>query len=387
MKNGIYLDNSTLASPSEIALGKMVPFLNKYWGTPAAPHQKGQELFSAIEEAYKSLYQLFGANERDDVVFTASGAEAVNQAIFCTYCDVSMSVGKNQFLASSLDEAPAIMSLGRLERFGCVSRLLKASSKGYIETQAFADYINPRTALLSLSWANGLTGVIQPLTEIIGLCKERDIRFHLDCTHALGKLYFDLEELGADLLTMNGTQIHGLKGSGAICIRENVKLPPLIVGGLEQGGKRAGDIDVASLVALGAAAAEALQCRDLVCTEVARLRNQLEEGILAGYPDAVVFFKDSERLPHCTAISFPGIANEALLFALNRKQIFASIGGGTFQQLSLILEACGIESRLAHSALSFSLSRETTEAEIEKAVDIIVETAKKMRKSSLHIME
>lgn len=387
MQNSIYLDNSTIASPSEIALGKMVPFLNKYWGTPSAPHHKGQELFPAMEVAYRSLYQLFGASEQDDVIFTSSGAEAVNQAIFSSYCDISLTAGKNQFLASSIDEAPTIMSLGRLERFGCVSKLLKASPNGYVEAQAFADYINPRTALLSLSWANGLTGVIQPLNDIVALCKDRGIRFHLDCTHALGKLYFDLGELGADILTMNGTQIHGLKGSGAICIREHVKMPPFIVGGLEQGGRRAGDVDVASLVALGAAAEEALQCRDLLCTEVARLRNKLEEGISAGFPDARIFFRDSERLPHCTAIGFPGIANEALLFALNKRHVYASIGGGTFQQLGLILEACGINGPLAHSALSFSLSRDTTESQIERAVDIIVETAHKLRKVSLQIME
>lgn len=136
------------------------------------------------------------------------------------------------------------------------------------------------------------------------------------------------------------------------------------------------------LVALGQAANELIDSRDLLSTEVARLRNKLEEGIVAGFPEALPCFKSDERLPHVTAIVFPGIANEALLYALNRRGVYASIGGGSFQQIGLILEASGLPKAHAHSAISFSLSRLTTEDEVDNAIEIITDTAKKLRRAT-----
>lgn len=163
-------------------------------------------------------------------------------------------------------------------------------------------------------------------------------------------------------------------------MKAGTKGSPFILGGLEQGGRRAGSFDVASLVALGHVAIEALETRDLLCTEVARLRDKLETNIALGFPEAQILLRDQERLPHCTAIAFPGIANEALLYLLNRKGVYASIGGGCFQQIALILTASGVPEALAHSAISFSLSRETSDEEIDRASEIICETAKKLKK-------
>jgi cysteine desulfurase len=382
MAQGIYLDNSTTTRPSEKTIAAMLPFLTEKWGTPSAPHQMGQELFPAIEESYRALYQLLGAKESDDVIFTSSGAEAVNQVILSAYLDITRSTGKNQFVTSNIDEAPSIMSVGRLEQLGCVAKMAKANAEGQVTSQAIADVITPRTALVSLSWANGLTGVIHPVGEIATLCQERGILFHLDATHILGKLFYELEDVGAQLITFNGDNLHGPKGTGGLYIKEGTPCSPLIVGGFEQGGHRAGSFNVAGLVGLGQAAKEALDARNLVCTEVARLRNKLEAGIKSGFPDAVLFYQEQERLPNCGVISFPGISNEAMLYALNRKGVYASIGGGTFQQLGLLLMASGVEESLAHSAINFSLSREITENDIDRAITIICETAHKLRKIS-----
>jgi cysteine desulfurase len=142
---------------------------------------------------------------------------------------------------------------------------------------------------------------------------------------------------------------------------------------------------VPGLVALGCAAQETIEARDFLCTETARLRDKLEDGIVSGFPDAMPFFKSCERLPNCTTIGFPGIFNEALLFLLNRKGVYASIGGGNFQQISTILTSCGFEERLAHSAICFSLSRYTTEDEIDRAIEFIVDAAIKLRKTSINV--
>ena len=378
----IYLDNSTLAKPSERAVGKMIAYFTDHWGSLSSPHQMGQELIPAVEESYRAIYALLNAKDSDEFVMTSSGAEAVNHAIFSAYYDLYLSTGKNHLVTSDIDEAPAIMAVNRLEKMGCVAKMASANAQGKISAEAIADVLTPRTALVSLSWANGLTGVIQPVQEISDLCKERGVRLHLDATHVLGKLFFEMEDVGADIVTFNGAQIHAPKGSGGLYAKEGVKLSPLIAGGAEQAGKRGGSVDVPSLVALGYAAKEALEQRDLLCTEVARLRDRLEQKIMTGYPDAFPFFKDHERLPNCTAMAFPGIANEAMLFALNRKGVLANIGGGNFQQLGLLLEASKIPEPLAHSAVSFSLSRESYEEEIDRAADIIVDCAKKLRKLS-----
>ncbi|MBV6343131.1 cysteine desulfurase family protein [Candidatus Magnetobacterium casense] len=380
--HSIYLDNNTTTRPSEQAVAKMLPFLTERWGVASAPHQVGQQLFPAIDEALRGIYALLGAKEQDTVLFTSSAAEGVNHVILSTYFDVTVHTGKNQYITSAIDEAPAIMAMGRLEQLSCLGKMVPADKYGRITAQAIADMLTPRTALVSLSWANGLTGVVNPIIEIAELCQERGVRLHLDVSHALGKLFTDWEEVPAQFMTFNGDSFHAPSGTGGLYIRSDVRCSPFILGGSEQAGQRAGSFSVAGLVALGQAAREALDARDLICTEVARLRSKFENDLIALLPDVVVFFRDQERLPNCTAMAFPGVANEALLYLLNRKGVYASIGGGTFQQIGLVLAACGVEEVLAHSAISFSLSRETTEDDIDRAVGIIVECVKRLRKVS-----
>ena len=386
MNHGIYLDNNTTTPMSNLAISKMLPFLTDMWGVSSAPHSMGQQLFPAIEENLKAIYALVGANEKQHFVFTSSGAEAINQAIFSTYFDVTRLTGKNHFITSQIDEAPSIMSIGRLEQLGCIGKMVEPDKEGRITPDILSEAISPRTAMISLSWANGLTGVINPVKEIAELCKSRGICLHLDATHVLGKLFYDLDEIGADMITFNGDQIHGPKGSGGLFYREGMKCSPLIVGGLEQAGGRAGAINMPALAALGQAAREMVENRDLICTETARLRDLLEAGILSEYPEAQVLFKEQERLPNCTTIVFPGIFNEALLYALNRKLIFANIGGGSFQQIGLVLRACGVPDILANSAVSFGLSRETSADQIERAVAMISEIASKLRKATAQLV-
>lgn len=387
MMQGIYLDNHTTTRPSEQAVAKMLPFLTERWGVPSAPHQVGQQLFPAIEEALKGIYALLGAKESDDIIFTSSSAEGVNQVILSTYFDVTIHTGKNQFITSEIEEAPAIMAIGRLEHLSCVGKMAKADASGRITAQSIAEAMSPRTALVSIGWANGLTGVMNPINEIADLCKERGVHLHIEASHVLGKIFPDWDEVPAHFLTFNGDSIHAPAGTGGLFIKSGVKCSPLILGGIDQGGYRAGAYSIGGLAALGQAAREAIDARDYMCTEVARLRSKFERGITASIPESVVFFQDQERLPNCTVIGFPGVANEALLYILNRKGIYASIGGGTYQQLGLVLAASGIDPVLAYTAVSFSLSKETTEDEIDRAVIGITESVAYLRKISQKIVK
>ena len=385
--SSIYLDNSTTSRPSDHAIARMMPYFTDQWGIPSAPHQKGHELHMALTDSFKEMYRFIGAHENDLFVLTSSGAEAVNHVVSSVYRDVTVATGKNQFLTSATSEAPAIMSMERLEHLGCVAKLIPVNEKGFVTGKTLSEAISPRTALVSIPWADGLTGTIQPLEEIRDLCKQRGILLHLEATHVLGKLFYDLEEIQPDFITFNGDQLHAPKGSGGLYIKQGVKCSSFIAGGSDQAGLRAGPVNMPSLVALAYAAKEASDNRDYLGTEIARLRDRLEKGIIKGVPEASVLFKKQERLPHCTTLTFPGIVAESLLFLLNRKGICASIGGGNFQQLALILKAAGISSMLAGSAISFSLSRYTQEAEIDRAVVIISESVNKLLSVSKKILE
>lgn len=382
MTHGIYLDNNTTTKPSTEAVAKMIPFLTDMWGVPSAPHLVGQRLNKSIEDALKGIYALLEAKESDDIIFTSSSAEGVNQAILSTYFDVTIPLGKNQFITSIIDEAPAIMTIGRLEQLSCVGRMAPADAKGQVTAQTIAETMTPRTAMVSLSWANGLTGVINPIEEIASLCKDRGVRLHLDASHVLGKIFGGWDDVPAHFISFNGDSIHAPSGTGALFIRGDTRSSPLLLGGVEQGGHRAGNYSVAGLVALGQAAREAIDARDLMCTEVARLRSKLENGICSIVPDAMPHFTKSERIPNTTVITFPGVANEALLYALNRKGVYACIGGGSQQQIGLVLAASGIDEIVAHTAISFSLSRETTEDEIDRTIEIVADCVAKLRKAS-----
>lgn len=387
MPQGIYLDNNTITRPSEQAVAKMLPFLMEQWGTPSQPHMIGQQLYPAVDEALRGIYALVGAKESDDIIFTSGSAEGTNHVIFSTYFDVTTHTGKNQFITSAVDEAPSIIAMGRLEQLSSVVKLAPVDSNGRVTAQAIAETMTPRTALVSISWANGLTGVINPIEEIAALCQERGVRLHLEASHVLGRIFFDWEDVPAHFLTFSGDSIHAPSGTGGLFIRHDVKCSPFILGGIDQGGHRAGSYSLAGLVALGQAAIEAIDMRDLLCTEVARLRGKFEDGIAKAVPSSVIFFRDQERLPQTTAIGFPGVTNESLLHALNREGIYASIGGGAYQQIGLILEASGVDPLLAHSAISFSLSRETTEDEIDRAIPVIAGCVEKLQKVSRMIIQ
>lgn len=378
----IYLDNSTASRPSGEAISKMLPFYAEKWGAPTQPHLIGQAVVQPIKEALKQIYGLLGASLEDAVILTSSSSEAITHAFFATYEELALKEGRNHFIGSTIDEAASLVCLEKMERMGCPVTRLKPGSSGSISPAAIVDAVTPRTALVTLSMGNGLTGVVQQVKEIAEICSLRGIRLLLDATHVLGKLFFDLKEVQASYIAFNGPQIQGPEGTGGLFIRKGVKTGPLISGGLEQAGLRGGSLNVPGMIGLGASAKIALEARDYMCTEIARMRFHFENELLKRISFAKVLFHDEERLPHISAIAFPGVVNEALLYLLNRKGVCAGIGGGSFVQIGYLLEQCGMDPLLANSAISFSFSKETTEEELDVAVELIAACANKLFKTS-----
>lgn len=328
-----------------------------------------------LEEAYSALYHLVEAKKEDHFILTSSGAESVNHAIFAAYLDISRKTGKNHFVCTAIDEAPAIMAMNRLSELGCLYEMAPANHEGMVTAQTLAETLTPRTAMVSVSWANGLTGVIQPVAEMAQVCRERGILFHVDATHVLGKGYYTLESSGADVLTFDG-----VPGAGGLFIRDGVEISPFILGGNEQAYMRAGTINQQALTELAQSAQEAIRFRDHMCMEIARLRDLFEVRVGTG------LFSAQERLPHISAQLFSGVTSDALLYILNRRGVEqASFGGNHFQHLMHILQACGIQEPDCHSGLSFTFSRETTEEEIEKMAERTVEIVQHLRSLSCEL--
>jgi cysteine desulfurase len=349
----IYFDHHSATRPCSAALERMTPYLQDHWGASFAPHRMGQELIAALDTRYQMIYDLIGAKESDRFVFTSSGAEALNQVFWSVFIELARKEGKTHIIISSIEDAPTMQCAKRLEELGCTIKIAPVNEQGQIDMEKLTQLINPRTALISVTMAHGLTGVIQPIEEITQIAKDKKVLLHLDATYAVGKypLQFD-----ADYLTFSGDRIHSVKGSGGLFAKEGIPLIPFILGGSEQEGLRGGSFDIPSFMALSAAAQQSVLYLDMMALEVVRLRDLFENEI-----QGKVLFKDSYRLPNTTLIAFENVHQEALLYFLNRKGIYANIGGPYAAHLS----------RIDETAISFTLSRMTTEEEVLRAAKII----------------
>jgi cysteine desulfurase len=363
MRKEIYLDHHTISRPSPVVIERMNHYFRDKWGTLSAPHQKGQELYEDVDAALKKLYSLLGASDRSHFVLTAGGTEAIFQMLINFYLDEIRETGRNHLLTTTIEEAPILLSMSRLEEIGCVTRLLPVDEKGLLKLSALEEALKPKTALLSISWANALTGVIQQVPEIVRLCHAKGVKVHVNASAMVGKLPVSFEELGVDFLTFEGDKIHTPQGIGGI---------------FQQNKPHASSHHVAALSALSLAVEEELQRLEQFAMETARLRDMFEAELKHALPDSVILFQEGDRLPHISAVSFPGVMAESLLYILHRRQVYASLGGGQYQKLSSQLKSSGVSEELAQSAISFAISHETTEDDLAEALDVIVSSVRKL---------
>ncbi len=375
----VYLDHHTATRPFPSSIEAMLPFFKEHWGTQTAPHQMGQDLFPALNKAMDLILESLGGSSEDRFYFFHSGIDAIAHLYLTHYFDSIRNTGKNHILTTNIEEAASLMSLKRLEEMGCHGKILPVNAQGQLTKATLEDAIGVRTSLLSISWANGLTGVIHPLADIAEVCRTKGICLHVDASYVTGKLHFRFEDLGVDFMTFDGSILHSPKGTAGLIVKGKTPLSPPL--SLMMG------VSLPGMAALSEALSEGSQLFDHVCLETARLRDKFERGIKEGVPEAEIFFQHVERLPNCTAIAFPGVISDALLFLLNRKGVYATIGGGHCQKLSHVLVASGVDELLAQCALSFSLSFETKEEEIDYAIRTIVESVQKLKGLSQKFVE
>jgi len=363
-----YLDWNATAPMREEAKAVFAAALSRV-GNPSSVHAEGRAARALIEAAREQVAVLVGARA-GDVFFTASGTEANMLALTPAIETADEKRPRSRLYLSAIEHA-SVRTGGRFPRETVEE--LPVGPDGRVDLAALAAAIakTPRP-LVSLMLANNETGIVQPVAEAAVIVHAAGGLIHVDAVQAAGRIPCDMAALGADLLTLSAHKIGGAKGAGALIrAREDIHFPePLIRGGGQERGLRAGTENVAGIAAFGAAAAAALACRHSEAAHMARLRNQLEAGLQAATPEVTVFGREVvERLPNTTLLALPGIKAETAVIAFDLEGIAVSSGAACSSgkvQPSHVLAAMGVSGPLQRGAIRVSLGWNSTAADVEK---------------------
>lgn len=378
----VYLDNNATTRCDPRVVEAMLPFFTEHYGNAASrTHRYGWSAEEAVEQAREQVAHLAGA-VKQEIVFTSGATEAINLAIK----GVSEAYGaKGRHIITVETEHKAVLDTCRhLEKQGASVTLLKVNAQGLVDLTALEAAITPQTILVCVMYANNETGVIQPIRAISDITRRHGVLLMTDATQAMGKIPVNVEADGIDLMAFSAHKMHGPKGAGALYVRRRqprVRLAPQIDGGGHERGMRSGTLNVPGIAGLGKACELAGAEMAVNSPRMAALRDRLEKGLLA-LEATSVNGSTEYRLPNVTNIAFGYTEGNALLTALNR-DIAVSSGSACTSALpepSHVLTAMGLEEELAHSSLRFSVSRFTTEEEIDHAVRAVTAAVEMQRK-------
>ncbi len=381
----IYLDNNATTLVDPLVKDAMEPFFSQMYGNPNSLHSFGTEVHPYMRIAMDRLYAGINASDEDDIIINSCASEGNNTVLKAVYFDIIRQGKKNRIITTQVEHPATTNTCRFLEGLGVEVIYLPVNEDGIVDTDILKKHLDPdKTALVSIMRANNETGLIFPIKELSNLCREKGILFHTDAVQAIGKIKVDLKESPVDLLTFSAHKFHGPKGIGGLYIRKGLSLTPLIHGGEQMSGKRAGTINVASLIGMGLAMEIANQNLEYENSEIRRLRDKLEDGILK-IKDTYVIGRREIRTPNTILASFKGIEGEAFLWDLNQNGIAASTGSACASESlepNPTFVAMGVSKDLAHTGIRFSLSRFTTEEEIDFAIDVLNKTVTRLRNIS-----
>ena len=372
----IYADNNATTRVDPEVVEAMTPYFSDLYGNPSSIHHFGGQVARDIEKARESVAKLLSA-QPDEIIFTSCGTEADNAALLSALeNDV-----KRRRVVTTRVEHPAVLGMAKtLQRRGYHIEFVPVNHKGQLCLDALCKMVNDETALVSVMWANNETGNIYPVMEAAEIAHQSGALFHTDAVQAVGKVPINLSKANLDFLALSGHKLHAPKGIGALYVKRGTPFNQFLIGGHQEFGLRAGTENVPGIVALGKAAELAAKHLDIERTEVAVLRDRLESALLGNCPDSRVNGNPSNRLPNTTNISFGYVEGESILLHLDRFNIAASSGSACTSgslEPSHVLRAMGMPEIFLHGSVRFSLSRYTTESEIdlisEKMPEIIHE--------------
>lgn len=380
----VYLDNNATTIVDPHVFETMEPYFVQKYGNPNSLHDFASETHPAIKQAMEKIYAGIHAPKEDSVVITSCATESNNWVLKSIYFQYILTGRKNHIILSEVEHPSVIATAKFIESMGCRVTYLPINSEGLIDPQSVRDNITDKTALVSVMWVNNETGAIFPVEEIGNICAEHKVLFHTDAVQAIGKLPIDVQSFNVDYLTMSAHKFHGPKGVGALYMKKGKELLPLLHGGSQMGGYRSGTLNVPGIVGMGRAMEQAVDALDFEMHDIRELRDAFEEELLK-IPDTFVVTPRKKRVANTILISFRGIEGESMLWDLNREGIAASTGSACASEdleSNPVMEAIGAEADLAHTAVRFSLSRYTTEEELDYTLEAVKKAVTRLRSIS-----
>ena len=384
MSNLIYLDNNATTKVDERVLEVMLPYLKGEYANPSSMYEFAKRPAHAIKEARGKMKDFFNASNEKEIIFTSCGSESANTAIRGV---LNMDRSKKHIITSKV-EHPCVLNLYQtLAKDGYSVDYIGVNSNGELDLAQLEEAINEDTALVSIMYANNETGVINPIQKISEIIKRKNphTKFYVDAVQVAGKIPIDVQELGVDLMGVSGHKFHAPKGIGALYCNSKTIITPLIIGGHQERGKRAGTENVPYIVGIGKAAELAQDSLKYEATEIKRLRDKLEAGILKNIYNARLNTGIAQRVPNTTNIGFEYIEGELILLHLSDLGICASSGSACTSgslEPSHVLRAMNVPFTAIHGSIRFSLSRFTTEAEIDYVNKVLPDIIEKIRRIS-----
>jgi cysteine desulfurase len=374
----IYLDYNATTPIDSAVVEAMLPYLREHFGNPSSTHAYGARTHEAVDRARGKVARLLDASP-DEIVFTSGGTEATNHALKgAAYAALERDQAGMQVVISAV-EHPATQETARfVERLGFKRVVVGVDRYGVVDLDAMERALRSPTIIVSVMHANNETGSLQPVAEIARLAHERGALMHVDAAQSAAKIRVDVDELGADLLTLAGHKMYAPKGIGALFVRRGVRLESLVHGAGHESGRRAGTENVPYMVALGEAARIAHADLPEAGARLKRLRDRLWAHLQEGLGAKVVLNGHAERrLPNTLNASFVGLVGSELLEAI--PEIAASTGSACHEgevSISPVLSAMGLDPFVARGAVRLSVGRYTTEAEVDRAAGLLVDRAR-----------
>ena len=367
----IYLDNNATTQVDEKVLEVMLPYFSTYYGNPSSIYKFGGKNSKAIKEAREQMKDFFGANSSKEIFFTASGSESANMAIRgILSADKSM----NHLITTKVEHPCVLNTYKQLEKEGYNVTYIGVNSAGELNVEELYNAVTDKTALVSCMYANNETGTIFPVEKIAEKVKEINpkTKIFVDAVQAAGKININVKDTEIDLMGVSGHKFHAPKGIGSLYVKSSTLLTPLIIGGHQENGKRAGTENVPFIVGMAKAATMAQDALNYEITHVKRLRDKLETGLLSKIYNARLNSSSNNRVPNTTNIGFEYVEGELILLNMDEYGICASSGSAcTSGSLdpSHVLKAMGVPFTSLHGSIRFSLSRYTTEEEIDYTIE------------------
>ncbi len=377
----VYLDNNATTIVDPRAKEMMDPFFSQMYGNPNSLHRFGTETHPALRQAFDKLYEGINASDDDDIIITSCATESINWVIKSVFLKYGLKGDKKHIITTEVEHPATTMACRYMESLGASVTYLPIDSNGVIRIEDFRSALREDTLLVSIMWANNETGMIFPIEEIGAICREKGILFHSDGVQAIGKIPVDVQKAKVDFLSFSAHKFHGPKGVGGLYIRGGVEIDPLLHGGEHMGGKRSGTLNVPGIIGMGEAMKLAKESLAFEENHVRKLRDKLEDAILK-LSDIFVVGDRERRTPNTILVSVRGVEGEAMLWDLNKYGIAASTGSACASEdleANPVMSAIGADKELAHTAIRFSLSRFTTEEEIEYTIDIFTKSVNRLR--------